>query len=43
VIDVQVSRLRQKIEKGFEKSLIKTMRGSGYMISDGVVGSVSTL
>ena len=35
VIDVQVSRLRQKIDKGFEKSLIKTMRGSGYMISDG--------
>lgn len=35
VIDVQVSRLRQKIDKGFDKSLIKTMRGSGYMISDG--------
>lgn len=33
VIDVQVSRLRQKIDKGFEKQLIKTMRGSGYMIS----------
>ncbi len=35
VIDVQVSRLRQKIDKGYEKQLIKTMRGSGYMISDG--------
>lgn len=35
VIDVQVSRLRQKVDKGFEKSLIRTMRGSGYMIGDG--------
>jgi two-component system OmpR family response regulator len=43
VIDVQVSRLRQKIDKGFEKQLIKTMRGSGYMIGDGAGGSVSTL
>ncbi len=40
VIDVQVSRLRQKIDKGFEKSLIKTMRGSGYMISDGAAERV---
>lgn len=36
VIDVQVSRLRQKVDKGFDKSLLKTMRGSGYMIGDGV-------
>lgn len=34
VIDVQVSRLRQKIDKGFDKALIKTVRGAGYMISD---------
>lgn len=37
VIDVQVSRLRQKIDKGYEKQLIKTMRGSGYMIGEGTV------
>ena len=34
VIDVQVSRLRQKVDKGFDKSLIKTMRGAGYMLSE---------
>jgi len=34
VIDVQVSRLRQKVDKGFEKSLIKTIRGAGYKISE---------
>jgi two-component system OmpR family response regulator len=34
VIDVQVSRLRQKIDKGFEKSLIKTIRGAGYQLSE---------
>jgi len=33
VIDVQVSRLRQKIDKGFEKSLIKTIRGAGYQLN----------
>ncbi len=34
VIDVQVSRLRQKVDKGFEKSLIKTIRGVGYCMSE---------
>jgi len=34
VIDVQVSRLRQKVDKGFEKSMIKTVRGAGYQLSD---------
>ncbi|HEU5046615.1 MAG TPA: response regulator transcription factor [Rickettsiales bacterium] len=34
VIDVQVSRLRQKIDKGFDKSLIKTIRGVGYQLSE---------
>ena len=33
VIDVHISRLRQKIDKGFEKSLIQTLRGSGYRLS----------
>jgi two-component system, OmpR family, response regulator len=34
VIDVQVSRLRQKIDKGFDKSLIKTVRGAGYQLGE---------
>lgn len=33
VIDVHISRLRQKIDKGFDKSLIHTLRGAGYKIS----------
>lgn len=33
VIDVHISRLRQKIDKGFDKSLIQTLRGAGYRIS----------
>jgi two-component system OmpR family response regulator len=33
VIDVHISRLRQKVDKGFEKSLITTLRGAGYKIS----------
>ena len=37
VIDVHVSRLRGKIDKGFEHSLLHTVRGSGYMIRDGGV------
>lgn len=32
IIDVHVSRLRNKIDKGFDKQLIKTVRGSGYII-----------
>jgi two-component system OmpR family response regulator len=32
VIDVHVSRLRAKIDKGFTKPLIHTIRGAGYMI-----------
>jgi two-component system OmpR family response regulator len=30
VIDVQVSRLRNKIDKGFDPALIHTVRGAGY-------------
>lgn len=33
VIEVYVSRLRTKIDKGFEKQLIHTMIGSGYVLS----------
>ena len=32
VIDVHISRLRNKIDKGFEKQIIKTVRGAGYII-----------
>jgi len=35
VIDVQVSRLRNKIDKDFKKSLIHTVRGAGYKLSGG--------
>ena len=33
VIDVQISRLRQKIDKGFSPQLLHTVRGTGYMVS----------
>jgi two-component system OmpR family response regulator len=32
VIDVHVSRLRGKIDKGFEEPMLQTVRGAGYMI-----------
>jgi two-component system OmpR family response regulator len=35
VIDVHVSRLRAKIDKTFDKPLLHTVRGAGYMIRDG--------
>ncbi len=35
VIDVHISRLRSKIEKGFEKPLLHTVRGAGYMMKAG--------
>ncbi len=35
VVDVHVSRLRQKIDKGFRRPLIHTVRGAGYMIRAG--------
>ena len=36
VIDVHISRLRSKIDKGFERPLLHTIRGAGYMIRDGM-------
>ena len=33
VIDVHVSRLRSKIDKGFDRPLLHTVRGAGYMLS----------
>lgn len=35
VIDVHVSRLRQKIDRGFPVSLIHTVRGAGYSLRAG--------
>jgi two-component system OmpR family response regulator len=34
VIDVHVSRLRAKVDKGFEPPMIHTIRGAGYMVRD---------
>ena len=31
IIDVQIKRLRSKIDNGFSKKMIKTIRGIGYM------------
>jgi len=35
VIDVHISRLRSKIDKGFAQPLLHTVRGAGYMIREG--------
>jgi two-component system OmpR family response regulator len=34
VIDVHISRLRGKIDKGFDKPLLHTVRGAGYIIRE---------
>jgi two-component system OmpR family response regulator len=34
VIDVHISRLRGKIDKGFTPPLLHTVRGAGYIIRD---------
>jgi DNA-binding response OmpR family regulator len=31
-VDVLVHRLRDKIDKGFERKLLHTMRGVGYVL-----------
>ncbi len=41
VIDVHVSRLRAKIDKGFDKPLIHTIRGAGYMVRVGAEAAAS--
>ena len=35
VIDVHISRLRSKIDKGFAQPLLHTVRGAGYMVREG--------
>jgi two-component system, OmpR family, response regulator len=32
VIDVHISRLRSKIDKGFAQDLLHTVRGAGFVI-----------
>jgi two-component system OmpR family response regulator len=34
VIDVHISRLRNKIDKGFSYPIIETIRGAGYLVSE---------
>ncbi len=34
VIDVHISRLRRKLDKGFERPHIHTVRGAGYMLRE---------
>ncbi|AYA65395.1 response regulator transcription factor [Alteromonas sp. RKMC-009] len=36
LIDVHISRLRQKVDKTFNIPLIETVRGTGYRISEGI-------
>ena len=36
VIDVHISRLRQKIDRDFGVSLLETVRGAGYRLGPGV-------
>ncbi len=33
VIDVHVSRLRRKLEEGFERPILHTVRGAGYRLA----------
>ncbi|MFM7274378.1 MAG: winged helix-turn-helix domain-containing protein [Gammaproteobacteria bacterium] len=34
VIDVHISRLRQKLDKEFDRPLLRTVRGAGYMLEE---------
>jgi DNA-binding response OmpR family regulator len=34
VIEVHINRLRSKVDRGFAKALIHTVRGRGYMLSE---------
>ncbi|MFP4536872.1 MAG: response regulator transcription factor [Dichotomicrobium sp.] len=34
VIDVHISRLRAKIDKGYDRPLLHTVRGAGYMVGE---------
>jgi two-component system OmpR family response regulator len=34
VVESRICRLRDKIDKGFDRSLIHTVRGVGYVLED---------
>ena len=34
VVDVHINRLRKKVDHGFAKPLVHTIRGVGYVLSD---------
>jgi two-component system OmpR family response regulator len=34
LIDTHISRLRKKIDEGFDKPLLHTLRGTGYRLSE---------
>ena len=34
VVEARISRLRDKINRGFEKKLIQTVRGVGYVLKE---------
>ena len=34
VVDVHVSRLRAKVDRGFDRELIRTIKGVGYVLTD---------
>ncbi len=36
MIDVQISRLRRKLELGSQTPMIRTLRGQGYLFIPGV-------
>ena len=36
IVETHMSRLRTKLNDGFEHGVIRTVRGSGYIMDDGV-------
>jgi two-component system copper resistance phosphate regulon response regulator CusR len=39
VVDVHVRRLRMKVDAGYERKLIHTVRGVGYVLEDRCAGA----
>ncbi len=37
VIDVHITRLRQKVDAPFKRKLLKTIRGVGFVLKEGKV------
>ena len=34
IVETHISRLRAKVDRGFDRELIRTVRGAGYIIDD---------